>query len=150
MTDGYMGPGIWIRVKHRFGPRMMEWFMAGHMILFGYVLLLPSDTFNQPSFMAFRTWGLSESVIGWVMFFIGCLRIVGLIINGARKKVTPQIRQFSAAAGCIIWSGITYGFFSSDVVSTWLAIYPLFSIGELVNIHRAAHDEGEIRNGTAG
>jgi hypothetical protein len=29
MADGYMGPGIWIRIQHRFGPRMMEWFMAG-------------------------------------------------------------------------------------------------------------------------
>ncbi|MCJ8520761.1 hypothetical protein ABID21_003988 [Pseudorhizobium tarimense] len=38
------------------------------------------------------------------------------------------------------------GFASSDVVSMWLAIYPLFAFGELVNIHRAAHDQGEIRN----
>ena len=83
------------------------------------------------------------------MFFVGILRIVGLVINGARKNVTPQIRQISAGIGCFIWAGITYGFYSSDVVSTWLAIYPLFAIGELVNIHRAAHDEGEIRNGTA-
>ena len=49
MSDGYTGPGIWIRITHRFGPRMMEWFYAGHMILVGYVLLLPSQTFNQLS-----------------------------------------------------------------------------------------------------
>jgi hypothetical protein len=73
------------------------------------------------------------------MFIVGVLRIVGLIINGARKKVTPQIRQISAGVGCVIWAGITYGFTSSDVVSTWLAIYPLFAVGELVNIHRGAH-----------
>lgn len=150
MHQGYTGVGIWIRVKHRFGPRMMEWFMAGHLILFGWVLLLPSRTFDQPAFMAFRELVPSESFLGWLMFGMGCLRIIGLIINGARKKVTPQIRQFSAAAGCMIWSGITYGFFCSDVISTWVAIYPLFSIGELVNIHRAAHDEGEIRYGTVG
>lgn len=78
----------------------------------------------------------------------GILRLVGLIVNGARKEVTPQIRQISAGVGCVIWVGISYGFASSDVVSTWLAIYPLFALGELVNIHRAAHDEGEIRNGS--
>lgn len=148
-NPGYVGPGIWIRIQHRFGPRMMEWFMAAHMMLFGTILLLPAQTFNQPAWIVFRDIFHSEDVLGWIMFWVGVLRIVGLIINGARKKVTPQIRQFSAGVGCMIWSGISFGFYSSGVVSTWLAIYPLFAIGELVNIHRAAHDEGEIRNGTA-
>lgn len=147
MTDGYLGPGIWIRIQHRFGPRMMEWFMAGHLILFGSILLLPTDTFNQPAWVSFRHL-ISEDFLGWMMFWIGILRIIGLIVNGARKKVTPQIRQISAGIGCVIWAGISYGFASSNVVSTWLAIYPLFALGELVNIHRAAHDEGEIRNGS--
>lgn len=151
MTNpGYVGPGIWIRIRHRFGPRMMEWFMAGHMILFGCILLLPTQTFNQPAFMAFTQLVPSEDFLGWVMLMIGCLRIIGLVINGARQKVTPQIRQFSAGVGCMIWTGICYGFASSDVVSTWLAIYPLFAVGELVNIHRASRDQGEIRNGSAG
>lgn len=150
MSDGYFGPGIWIRIQHRFGPRMMEWFMAGHMIMFGYVLLLPSETFNQPAFMSFRSLVPSEEFLGWTMLLIGCVRIIGLVINGARKQVTPQIRQFSAAIGCMIWSGISYGFASSDIVSTWIAIYPLFAIGELVNINRAARDQGEARNGTTG
>jgi hypothetical protein len=157
MNDGYYGPAVWIRIQHRFGPRMPEWFMAGHMILFGYVLLLPTDTFNQPAFNAFRVLptermvGMTpEDIMGWAMLFIGCARIFGLIVNGARKRVTPQIRQISASIGCMIWAGIAYGFFSSDVVSTWLAIYPLFVVGEAVNIYRAAHDQGEVRNGTAG
>jgi len=148
MDDGYFGPGIWIRIRHRFGPRMPEWFMAGHMILFGYVLLLPSQTFNQPAFMSFRELVSSENFLGWLMLLIGCVRIVGLVINGARKNVIPQIRQYSAALGCMIWTGIVYGFASSDVLSTWLAIYPLFALCELVNIHRAARDHGEARNET--
>jgi hypothetical protein len=150
MNDGYAGPGIWIRITHRFGPRMMEWFMAGHMILFGYVLLLSSETFNQPAFHSFKELVPSENFLGWSMLLVGCLRIVGLVINGARKTVTPQIRQISAGIGCIIWAGISYGFASSDVVSTWIAIYPLFAMGELVNINRAARDQGEARNGTTG
>lgn len=148
MSDGYFGPGIWIRVKHRFGPRMPEWFMAAHMIMFGYVLLLPSETFNQPAFASFRQLVPSETFLGWAMLVVGCLRIMGLVVNGARKAVTPQIRVYSAAAGCMVWAGITYGFFSSDVVSTWLSIYPLFAVNEVVNIYRAAHDQGEARHGT--
>jgi hypothetical protein len=129
-------------------PRMPEWFF------FGVVLLLPAQTFNQPAFSAFRFVPSigdrsPEEVMGWAMLLIGLIRVVGLIINGARKRVTPQIRQISAGIGCMIWSGIAYGFFSSDVVSTWVAIYPLFAVSETVNIYRAAHDEGEVRNGTA-
>lgn len=150
METGYRGTGMWVRIQHRFGPRMMEWFMAGHLMLFGYVLLLPSQTFNQPAFMGFNEIVPSENFLGWIMFTTGCLRIIGLVINGARKNVTPQIRQISAAAGCLIWSGIAYAFASSGVISTWIAIYPLFAIGELINIHRAAHDQGEARNGKIG
>lgn len=148
MSEGYRGGGVWIRIQHRFGPRMMEWFYSVHMMIFGVILLLPSETFNQPAFMAFRSL-VSENGLGWTMLVVGCLRIIGLVINGARKQVTPQIRQFSAGAGCLIWSGICYGFASSDVVSTWIAIYPLFFLGELVNIYRAAQDQGEARNGKA-
>lgn len=150
MGDGYHGEGLWIRIQSRFGPRMMEWFYAVHLALFGYVLLLPTETFNQPAFQAFRELVPSEVFLGWVMLLVGCLRIVGLVINGSLKNVTPQIRQVSAAVGCLVWTGISYGFASSDVVSTWVAIYPLFIVGELVNINRAARDQGKARNGTAG
>lgn len=152
MTAGpsYSGPGIWIRIQHRFGPRMMEWFMAFHTAGWGYVLLLPDRTFDQPAWSAFRDIFRDEDILGWSMVLLGALRIIGLVINGARKDVTPHIRQASAAIGCMIWVGITYCYASSNVVSTWLAIYPLFAIGELVNINRAAHDQGETRNGKTG
>lgn len=45
-------PGVWIRIQHRFGPRMMEWFMAFHTIGWGYVLLLPDRLFDQPACQA--------------------------------------------------------------------------------------------------
>lgn len=148
--ESYAGPGIWIRVKHRFGPRMMEWFMALHTIGWGYVLLLPDRVFDQPAWAGFRALFIDEDLLGWLMAGLGLMRLVGLVVNGARKDVTPLIRQISAGTGCLIWSGITYCYASSGVVSTWLAIYPLFAIGELVNIHRAAHDQGEARNGRTG
>lgn len=150
MTDiPYSGPALWIQIRHRFGPRMTEWFMAFHTALFGLVLCATPDLFDQPAWAGFREVGVSESILGWIMLILGVARITGLIINGARKHVTPVIRQVSAGIGCLIWFGIVYGFASSGVVSTWLAIYPLFAIGELVNIHRAAHDQGETRNGSS-
>ncbi|WP_240233634.1 hypothetical protein [Devosia lacusdianchii] len=123
--------------------------MAFHTTLFGLVLVMVPDIFDQPSWAGFRSLGVTEAMLGWLMLVLGSARIGGLVVNGARKHVTPLIRQVSAAIGCMIWFGIVYGFASSGVVSTWLAIYPLFGIGELVNIHRAAHDQGETRNGKA-
>ncbi|MGN7292352.1 hypothetical protein [Rhizobium sp. SAFR-030] len=148
MENGsYIGPGIWIRMQHRFGPRMTEWFLAGHTALWGFVLIYSDDIFNQPAWAGFRDIFGDSLFLGYVMMMLGFLRIGGLIVNGARKDVTPVIRQFSAGVGFFIWCLISYGYASSGVISTWLAIYPLFAVGELVNINRAAHDQGEARNG---
>ncbi|WP_207633196.1 hypothetical protein [Devosia aurantiaca] len=112
--------------------------------------MMTPGLFEQPAWAGFRgIFQESEARLGWLMVILGVARIGGLIVNGARKHVTPMIRQVSAGIGCMIWFGIVYGFATSGVVSTWLAIYPLFGIGELVNIHRAAHDQGETRNGKA-
>lgn len=128
---------------------MTEWFMGFHTTMFGVVLVGSPNLFDQPAWAGFRHAGISEAWLGWFMLLLGLARILGLVVNGARKNVTPLIRQVSAGVGCLIWFGITYGFSTSGVVSTWLAIYPLFGIGELVNIHRAAHDQGEVRHGKA-
>lgn len=143
----YVGPGLWVSIKHRFGPRMPEWFMAAHMLSFGLILLAPNDVFDQPAYSGFTALLLSENHLGILMFLFGALRLGGLIVNGARRDVTPRIRQASAAVGCLIWFGVSYGFTTSGVFSTWLAIYPWFGIAELFNIHRAAHDEGTARHG---
>lgn len=148
--EPYAGPGVWIRVKHRFGARMMEWFYASHTAVWGIVVILSDNLFDQPAWSGFRDIFRNEALLGWFMVLLGALRIGGLVVNGARKNVTPMIRQVSAGIGCLIWVGITYCYASSNVLSTWLAIYPIFAVGELVNIHRAAHDQGEIRNGKAG
>lgn len=149
-VDTFSGPGLWIRIQHRFGPRMMEWFMAAHTAVWGWVLLLPDRVFDQPAWVGFSQIFQDEDILGWIMVVLGLLRLIGLVINGARKDVTPHIRQISAGIGCLIWVGISYGYASSNIVSTWLAIYPLFAVGELVNIHRAARDQGESIHGKAG
>src|SRR4051812_40668007 len=44
-----------------------------------------------------------EAVVGWLMVGLGFLRIGGLIVNGARKNVTPWIRSVSASLGCCLF-----------------------------------------------
>lgn len=136
------GPGIWIRIQHRFGPRMTEWLVAVQTALWGAVLLLPVETFTGPAWEFFRGI-MTEGQLGTAMLFFGLLRLGGLIVNGARKRVTPWIRVISAGFGFMAWVGISYSFAQSGVISTWIAIYPVIACVELLNIWRAAHDVGE-------
>ena len=136
--------GMWIQIKHRFGPRITEWIISAIMTLWGAVLLLPSDTFEGDNFVFFKAI-MSENSWGIFMMFVGFSRIIGLIINGSRKKVTPWIRVVSAGIGFILWVGIICSFAMSGVISTWLAVYPVIAITELVNIWRAATDAGGSR-----
>lgn len=148
MTHPYTSqgtPGLWIRITHRFGARVTEWFLAAVTGLLGLVLLLPGETFDQPTWSGFRAIFGDENLLGWLMVVLGLIRIGGLIVNGARKHVTPRIRQVSAAGGFLLFVGWTAAFSASGIVTTWLAIYPAFAALELLNIYRASHDAGESR-----
>lgn len=135
--------GVWIRIQHRFGPRQMEWFMAGIVAAMGLVLLLPAETYdNGPSWGLFRA-AIPEVYLGLILFVAGVARITGLIINGSRREITPWIRVGSASVGFLIWIGITTGFFLGGEIGTWLAIYPSFAVAEIINIVRSARDAGE-------
>ncbi|MET3900355.1 hypothetical protein ABIB57_004321 [Devosia sp. UYZn731] len=49
----------------------------------------------------------------------------------------------SASLGCCLFVGIAYCYWQSGIISTWLAIYPVFAVVELLNVYRAAHDAAE-------
>lgn len=75
MSDqAYVGPAMWISIKHRFGPRMTEWFLAGHTALWGFVLAKNDDIFEQPAWSGFRDLiGDSATILGWTMMMLGLL-----------------------------------------------------------------------------
>ena len=106
--DAFSGPGLWIRIQHRFHTRMTEWLLAVITGLWGVILLLPGTTFSQPAFAGFEAIFGDETLLGIAMVLLGILRLVGLIINGARQNVTPHIRVASAGFGCMIFVGISY------------------------------------------
>lgn len=133
--------GLWIRIRHRFGPRLSEWYVAAVMVGWGLVLLLPAHTFNGPSWVIFRAL-MSEAQWGMLIMALGVLRLGGLIVNGARKNITPWIRVVSAGFGFLIFLGIALAFGLSGVISTGLALYPSIAVLELFNVYRAAHDVG--------
>ena len=143
----HAGPGLWIRIQHRFGPRLTEWMLATITLLWGGVMLLPAETFAQPAYAYFRNIFGNELFLGSVMLLLGLARLGGLIVNGARKHVTPRIRRVSAAIGFMIWVGISCAHTMGGIVGVWLAFYPIFAAVELINVYRAAHDVGENSRG---
>lgn len=148
LERGYLGPGIWIRIQHRFRTRMTEWLLATIMVGLGLLHLLRGDLFIQPAYAGFRTFFGSDEYFGAGMLFLGALRIAGLIVNGARKNVTPHIRMVGAGFGALIFFVMCYCHWLSGIVSEWTVIYPLFVGTEFVNISRAARDVGESRGRT--
>lgn len=146
-NDHYIGPAMWIRIRKRFGTRMMEWYSGAVTAAFGIVLLRGDDLFSQPAWTSFAKFFESQAWFGWLMVILGAIRIGGLIVNGTRKHVTPQIRQVTAFMGVIIWTAVSLGFASSGILSTWAAVYPLLVVAEMTNILRAATDQGEAMYG---
>lgn len=138
----YPYPALWVRIKQRFGPRFMEWFIAWVTACWGGVLLLPVQTFVAPQWVIFSAIG-PEEWWGAIMLLLGITRIGALIVNGTRKEITPWIRVISAGCGFMIWVLITTIFALTGVISTWLAIYPSLAFAEIVNVIRAARDVGE-------
>lgn len=140
---------LYVRIRTRFGYRIAEWAIAVQTALFGLVLLLPTSTYDTSTVFGFIRRLLPEEVLGGVMLFFGALRLIGLLINGARQDITPWIRVVSASVGVLVFLLLSFSFALSGVLSTWIAIYPIIAMVEILNVYRASHDAGEYRAGMA-
>lgn len=140
---------LWMYVQHRFGPRRLEWAMGFMMCAIG-VGIWQSDAFSRPAWAIFRTIFSQEIYLAAFMVACGFARIVGLIINGARKHATPQIRQLSAGAGAFVWAGLLYCFWQAPLPGLTVWIFPLFFLFELDNILQASRDQEHVKRYVAG
>jgi hypothetical protein len=81
---------------------------------------------------------IREDILGALFIAIGAMRLGGLIVNGARKEVTPWIRAVSASVGFLVYlfGAINFGLIHIWSLSLWMGA----AVAELVNIYRATHD----------
>lgn len=133
-----MGVSVLVAIKHRFSGRILEWYVAAQLFLWGVILLAPSDVFSSSS--AFAGFRLSENELGVLMLTMGVIRIGALIVNGAVPNVTPFFRVGGAFLGCGVWFYISMNLFASGHISTWIAAWPMAFIAEFVNLYRASQD----------
>ena len=131
------------RIQERFRERAIEWFCAAAMAAWGLGLLHPSLSFTSYAYVAFR--GIGETNSGFIGSVIGIGWLIGLIINGAKQRVTSTIRMVCAALGAIAFGilavGIFYGFLRSGIYSTGVASYAIYSFMSLYSLYWTAVDK---------
>lgn len=95
--------------------RVLEVGLAIIMVIIGYTLIQPGDTFGQPAYSMLRTW-INEDTGGWIFIITGVGRIISIIVN-SHWTATPALRL----GGCMIGGGF------------WLAAALALTAGDYVN-----------------
>lgn len=133
-----MTVSVLVAIRDRFSGRILEWYVAAQLLMWGLVLLAPGDSFAGS--VAFDHFGIAEDNLGLIMLGLGVIRIGALIVNGAVPNVTPFFRLGGAFLGCGVWFFISLKFGEAGHISTWIAAWPMAFIAEFVNIYRASQD----------
>jgi hypothetical protein len=125
--------------RHAVLGRLSEWQCAAILTAWGFILLLPSSTYeHSPAWEAFSVW-ISEPALGMIVMILGLSRFMILAANGYWRPMY-YLRALSAIIACAIWSTLTFGFLSTGFVGAWLAFYPILAIFAAVNCYRAMDD----------
>lgn len=125
-------------VKRAFVARLSEWCFAVILAAWGLVLLLPEPLYDRETWAAFRPL-LAEDALGGLCLLGGLLRLAVLAANGAYRPMY-HIRAWMALSSAIVWFSIAVGFFSSQQIGTWIAVYPVLFAFEIANMWRAIGD----------
>ena len=133
-----MAVSVLVAIRARFSGRILEWYVAAQLLLWGLILLAPFDTFTATNL--FAGFEVSENALGAAMLLMGLIRIGALIVNGAVPNVTPFFRIGGAFLGCGVWFYISMNLAASGHISTWIAAWPMACIAEFINLYRASQD----------
>lgn len=108
---------FFVRIKERFRQRASEWYCAANLAWWGFSMLHPSDTFGSTAaYTAFeRT--ITEENMAAALTLLGMLWLVGLIVNGARQRITSTIRIACSFCGGIVYLVMSLGFLSSYIIT---------------------------------
>jgi hypothetical protein len=102
--------------------RGLELALAFVMVVIGYTLLQPGDTFSQPAYSTLRTW-VAEDVGGWIFVITGVMRIVMIGVN-SHWTATPLFRLLGCAIGGGFWFTMALALQAGDYASTAAPILP--------------------------
>ena len=128
---------LWVRLKSeindRLGPRLMEWEHALFLMLFGLILAQPRISFGSVP---------HEDIWGAVIFTIGLIRLLSLIVNGLRRRVTSWVRAIASISSSMVFVLIGIGYVYAGGWGAAAAFFPVIALFELFNYSRAMRDVG--------
>lgn len=133
-----MTVSVLVAIRDRFSGRILEWYVAAQLLMWGMILLAPEESFKTS--VVFVNFGVSEQLTGQIMLAVGVVRMGALIVNGAVPHVTPFVRLGGAWIGCGVWFYISVKFAEAGHISTWIAAWPMACLAEFVNMYRASQD----------
>lgn len=134
-----MAVSVMVAIRDRFSGRILEWYVATQLLMWGLVLLWPGSSYAiSPTF--FTGFGVDEDTLGAIMLGLAVIRIGALIVNGAVPDITPLVRAGGAVLGCGVWYFISAKFAASGSISVWIAAWPMACFAEFINMYRAARD----------
>lgn len=124
--------------KIRFRERVAEWMCAYIITWYGLIFLLPSRTFESPTYIPLARIA-SEDAWGYICLFVGVARFTVLIINGFWLP-SYRLRSLFALMSIVFWMQLSLGavFFNSQTVG--VAIFPALLLGDLYAVYKAIVD----------
>lgn len=130
---------ITVHLKSAFVARLSEWAFAVVLMMWGLVILaLPPSTYEASVYGAFRML-VGQDTLGVLFALGGAVRLAVLFGNGSWRPLY-YARAWLALASTMVWTTIVLGFWSSGVIGTWLAVYPVLLVFDAVNVFRATAD----------
>lgn len=147
-----VGHKLYVRIQHKFRLRLVEWAGAVQLILLGWILVQPDESFaNGHGFLALAELMTETSWSFWFLG-VGIVRLAALFINGSMESVTPWFRAVGAIFGFMSFAAITYSmlvakFILGAPISTGLAMYSVAATCEVAAIYLAFADARIYQNG---
>lgn len=122
-------------VADHFQVRASEWALGSMLALWGWVLLLPSETFSISSSFDMLLRVMPENAWGLACLIVGLARVVVLFINGAWRR-SPHMRALAALFSCFFWFQISLSIIVGGKASPGLAIYPVLMLLDIFHVFR--------------
>lgn len=130
---------IIVEMKKHFEIRAIEWWSAGMMTSWGFMILLFPGIFEaNPACHALLVFA-PQHVWGLAAFCAGLLRLLALFINGLWYR-TPAVRWLTTMIAIFIWFCITAAFASSPILNTGVVVYGWSMIADMYSAFRSAND----------
>lgn len=141
-----------LRISHKFRQRLVEWLGSFQIMLLGWILMDPADSFSASTSFLWMSQIMTEESWSITFFFVGFCRLIGLIVNGSMEAVTPWIRVVGAMFGFSVFSIIATSMLVSKYYlgappSTGLAVYIPAACAEIAAMYLAVIDARVYRDG---